>query len=426
MTTVVEAVSEAGAQVARLRTVRVARPIAPGRWATWIRRAVTLLRMGLAIPFVFLVRAVRPAILIRFGQLPSSKLGPLAANTEVYLGERQLGLRGLPGLDLFYHTQQVCNGQLQRMWDRVLHTHPFVGDLDRVNQWLPGGTLHVVPWRRGRGGGDRDLHGVLERTTPSLSLTPEENRQGRAFLQHLGIPDEGPWVCFLARDFAYLETTHPTERDWRYHDYRNSTITHYLLAVEQLVHQGYWAFRMGVVVKEPLPPTHPRIIDYATRHRSEFLDIFLGARCWFFLGDTSGFLCVPMIFRRPLALVNYIPLEYVPSWGPNDLFIPKKLWLRQERRLMTFREILQSGVGRYLKTDEYANHGIEIIENTPEEIAALAMEMEQRLTGAWQPTVHDRELQQRFWALFESSELHGVTRASIGAQFLREHQALLE
>jgi len=50
---------------------------------------------------------------------------------------------------------------------------------------------------------------------------------------------------------------------------------------------------------------------------------------------------------------------------------------------MTFSEILKSDAGRFLCTQQYQKLGIEIIENTPEEIVALANEMDERLDGTW-------------------------------------------
>lgn len=61
---------------------------------------------------------------------------------------------------------------------------------------------------------------------------------------------------------------------------------------------------MGVIVKEALNTTNPMIIDYATKSSTDFLDIYLGAKCRFFLGSTGGINAVPRIFQRPVAYVN--------------------------------------------------------------------------------------------------------------------------
>ena len=92
---------------------------------------------------------------------------------------------------------------------------------------------------------------------------------------------------------------------------------------------------------------------------------------------------------------------------------------------MSVQEILGSGAGRFLKGEQYENMGIELIDNTSEEIMDVVDEMDMRLEGRWQTTEEDEELQARFWSYFKSSDLHGVIRARIGTKFLRQHQELL-
>jgi len=382
-----------------------------------------LVMMALVLPVVLLVRALRPLVLIRFGPLATSRIGHFAANTEVYLCEREAGMHGRQTFDIFYHGSALCcNQQLKKMWDRTLRISRFAWPVDRLNRLLPGGENHVIPWRPNQ---DRDIHGLLARMRVHLSFTVEEERRGLAALRELGIPDSTPFVCFHARHPAYLSSVLPN-KNWHYHDYRDSSIHNYVPAAEELARRGYFAIRMGANVREALTTTNPMIIDYATKCRNDFLDIFLGAKCRFFIGSPCGINAIPMVFRRPIAWVNYVPLEDAPTWGPNDLFIPKKLWLREERRFLTFGEVLDSGIGRFSKSEQYERSGIEVVENTPEEITALAVEMDERLKGTWQTTEEDEQLQRGFWSLFKPSELHGTIVSRIGAEFLRQNRELLD
>jgi len=56
----------------------------------------------------------------------------------------------------------------------------------------------------------------------------------------------------------------------------------------------------------------------------------------------------------------------------------------------------------------------------------LAIEMDERLDGTWQPADGDEELQRRFWSMYEGSDLHGKLLSRIGAEFLRQSRELLE
>ena len=183
---------------------------------------------------------------------------------------------------------------------------------------------------------------------------------------------------------------------------------------------------MGAVVKEPLTTTNPRVIDYAISGRTDFLDIYLGATCRFAFDSPSGYAAVPMIFRRPLVLINEIGLDYMATWGANYLLIPKKLWFSEDSRFLTFREIIESEFGWFQDNAQYEEFGIKVVENTPEEITAVVEEMDERLNGKWQTTEADEDLQQRFWEIFNHSHLHGAISARIGTEFLRQNQDLLE
>lgn len=305
------------------------------------------------------------------------------------------------------------------MWNRTLHISPFAKYLDWINRILPGGEKHAIPMPS-----DRDIHGLIARTPQHLFFTAREEQRGLAALRKLGIPENTPFVCFHARDSAYLSALFPNT-NCHYHDYRDSNIYHYVPAAGEMTRRGCFAIRTGAIVQEALTTTNPMIIDYATKCRSDFLDIFLGAKCHFYFGAASGFSAIPPIFRRPLAIVNHIPLDYAPTWFPYALFIPKKLWLKAERRFLTFREIFDSGIGRFLETEQYEQLGIEVIENTPEEITALVVEMDERLKGTWQTIEEDEELQRRFRSLLKPGHLCHGSPSRIGAEFLRQNRDLL-
>ena len=108
----------------------------------------------------------------------------------------------------------------------------------------------------------------------------------------------------MNRDSYYLEKTFPGV-DWSYHNYRDSEIDNYLLAAEALTERGYFVFRMGVVANKPMKSNNSKIIDYVnTELRSDFMDVYLGAKCSFCVSTKHGFEEVPLIFGRPIAFLG--------------------------------------------------------------------------------------------------------------------------
>jgi putative glycosyltransferase (TIGR04372 family) len=233
------------------------------------------------------------------------------------------------------------------------------------------------------------------------------------------------------RDSAHLNTRWPGF--WDYHNYRDLDIQNYVLAAEKLADDGYFVIRMGADVQQVMNSSHSRVIDYAANGmRSEFMDIYLGAKCDFCISGSSGFNAVPLIFRRPIAITNDAPFGY--QWTSSEKFIgiTRHHYSAQEERELTLKEIFSGGSGFYLHGDEYESQSIQLIENTPEEIRDIAVEMASRLRGTWEAQKGDEELQRKFWEIYPADTrkngkpLHGEIRSRIGAAFLRDNQAWLK
>ena len=73
----------------------------------------------------------------------------------------------------------------------------------------------------------------------------------------------------------------------------------------------------------------------------------------------------------------------------------------------------------------FSELNLELIENTPDEIQSVTIEMDERLNGTWKSNKEDNELQKQFWALFGPEKLKNPN-LHIGADFLRQNIALLE
>jgi len=382
----------------------------------------------LAIPVVIVHRLISPWLLVRWGVLNSSRIGHFAGNTDLYLCEQDAGIN-VPKqrhVDLFFMKRPICNQQLAAMWKRVLRVWPgwILACLSRVDALIPGGKVHEIGKNTQS---DRDVHNLLDRFPPHLEFTPEEEARGEAGLRGMGIPPGTRFVCLIVRDSAYLNVHQP--RDWGYHNYRDTDIQSYVLAAEELAERGYFIIRMGAIVRDKINSEHPKVIDYATNGmRSDFMDIYLGAKCAFCISVSTGFDAVPLIFRRPIVYVNMVPLGYLFTFSTRLIGITKHHCVAGKNRELTLDEIFSQDVGFSLHASDYESKGIKLIENTPEEIRDVVAEMAERLNGTWHPHEHDEALQRRFWKIFPTDAiarngrpLHGEIRGRFGAQFLRNN-----
>ncbi len=364
-----------------------------------------LLRL-LLVPFALLVvLASRLGLPIRFGMILSNRMGHMAGNLECYLCEREAGLS--KGWDFWYHGSEPCSEQLDKMLRRVIRIDrtPFTRICALLNEAFPSAARHAITTAQV----DRDIHNLFEKHGPHLSFTAEEMVRGEAGLRALGIPEGAKWVYLIVRDSA----KHP---NLPYHSYRNTDINTYVMAAKLLADRGYYVVRVGKNVLQPMPVEHPRIIDFASMDpHDDFMSVFLGAHCAFCLSSGTGPDAIPVIFRRPICYVNYVPIEYLQTYHRGSLAI----WKHHEKdgKRMTLAEIYASGAGHFLRAEQFEDEGITLVDNTPEEIAQAAIEMADGLST---------DDQSAFWTAFPRSNstytggpLHGEIRMRIGSEFLK-------
>lgn len=397
-----------------------------------IKRLIAYSMLGIPLLcFVLFMRIIRPLFLIRMGNLVGARIGHFAANTELYLCEQSAGIN-VPSkfyIDIFSIGKPVCNKQLENMWRRVLpYIWPnwIVGMAMRINRLLPFGAAHEVG---GNTQSDRDVHNLYAKSPVHLKFTDDEEILGQKYLQNMGIPKGSPFVCITVRDSSYLEMLMPNV-DFSYHDYRDCNIQNYVLAAESLANRGYYVIRMGAKVKEPLKCAHPNVIDYASNGmRTDFMDIYLGAKCSFCITNGTGFDAVPWIFRRPIVQVNAAPIGYAFTWGRNTLLLFKHHLNMIKNRELTLSEIFSSGVGFALEASEYVRKNIKLIENTPEEIRDVVIEMCERMDLDCYPIPEDEVLQNKFWQIYptdavdpyQGKPLHGIITARYSNSYLKNN-----
>ena len=380
----------------------------------------------LAIPVVVIIRVIRPFFLIRFLELFSSRIGHFAANTELYLCERDAGIN-VPKqsyFDFIYMIDPPSNKQLEKMWRRVIMVWPacIIAPIVKLNRLLPDAAAHEIISSQGR-----DVHNLYDRFPPNIQFTLEEEAMGEVGLRDIGVPKGAPYVCLNVRDSEYLSGP-----NWEYHNYRDSDIQSYVLAAEELANRGYYVIRMGAKVHKAFKSSHPMVIDYASNGmRSDFMDIYLGAKCFFAISTGSGWDSIPEIFRRPIVYVNYGPIGYLVSYRNQIMSITKHHFSLSKNRELSLSEIFAEGAGFCCHTSDYESIGVQLIDNTPEEIRDAAIEMAERLNVTWQPIEDDESQQKLFWKSFlagtadpyKDKYLHGEIHGRFGASFLRNNHS---
>ena len=389
------------------------------RFMTWV----------VGMPVALFARLVRPVVHLRFNVMDDTRIGVFAGCSSVYLTQKSIG-RHKGFVDLMgtisqcdpIHESVPVNKPVYRLLNEKLHFRPWAGWASKANDMLPGREAHTVPLY------SMDEDGSCIVQPPAVEVPADIMEVGDRWLADRGIDKDTPVLLFANRDQAYLEQFNP-EKAWNYHDYRNSDIHAMLPMVNRFVEKGYGAVRFGAAAEQAIGDVGPKIIDLPFEERREELDIYLGWRCRFFISVSSGIGDLPRMFRRPVSFVNAAPFLTMASMRmknlPSEIWIPKLYWSKKEKRLLTFSEIVACPAADSYFSEEFHRAGIELVENTPDEISELALETEEILDGRQDLDKESRDLYDRFWSIYlQGKPWAGESR--IALSFLRRHIDLLK
>lgn len=350
------------------------------------------------------------------------RIGHLAAEPDAVVKEVELGRFPPHRALLLAPRGRVANEHLVSYWERYFHAVrspalcTLLGPLNRFAflRLREDLTRYVVAINGSAA--YMPLQAQWGERPPVLELTPHDIRRGEQRLRDLGIPAGGRFVCFHSRDGGY------SPGDEHLHAFRNTSLETYLAAAQALWRRGLYSVRMGDRSMQPLSRT-AGVVDYACSPlRADWMDIFLCARCEFFLGNSSGIAFLATTFGRPAATANLIPFSGAYPYGPADLGIPKLL--SRQGRLVPFAEILGSEAAHFRDARLYASAGLQPVENRADEVRDLALEMLERLEGRASYSPDDERRQARFRALFRPGHFSHGSAGRVGRDFLRKYEHL--
>ena len=366
---------------------------------------------------------------MRWHQLMSSSMGHFLTNTELYLCEKdhKINIPNKKYIDLFYFASApICNKQIAKMWKRKLNIlpTPIMRSIEITNNLIPGGKIHKIG---NNSFGAFDFYNLLEKSEVHVKFNNKEEEYGKNFLREMGIGKDDKYVCLSNRDSEYLKLRGRRNYDYSYHSYRNSNINNYMEACEYLANKNIFVIRMGAKVKDKFKSKNKKIIDYATNGmRNDFMDIYLGAKCFFWMSTGTGIDSLHQVFRRPIVYTNLAPIGYMQYSNKNCLTIFKHYFDNKNKKKLSIKEI---GEKKLLYTDSlkgFINQDVSLIENTAKEISQAVEEMYDFLIMNREEDIETKNLQNLFWeSLSKNTKLPNELNSKIGSKFLKSNKYLL-
>ncbi len=352
--------------------------------------------LPIALIFVGCLLLISKFVPVNIHRIYNSRIGHFALNTEISAtrAREKEGRLGRRIINLYcFESLESANTFLETLWKRTLTclTGNFGWAVLDIARRVKNQDFFIETEAI-------DHEGHLDRPPPTLKFNNAELKTGEVFLQSIGLDKDAKFVCLNVRDDSFLAKTGPigwhTNRDWSYHNYRDSDIKTYVAAAEALANMGYTVFRMGAIVREPLISTHPQVFDYATNGmRTEFLDIFLGAHCTFAISVGSGWDSVPTIFRRSIMFVNQLPVFALSVATLPLVTYPKILLNAQNKSYLSLEGLIDNRVVDQLTSQAYKDAGVEIRDMNSEELVEAVTEMAQRVEGTFVETPEQRGMQ---------------------------------
>ena len=400
----------------RIRFVR-------GKGIAWALERVGSRLLGLALCVALLpVTLVLHLLGFRHVDFVTDRIGHLALEPDCLLKEQALGRIPRRRWIFLAPAGQVANAHLLEYWKPhfLIVRNPAACYLIRsmragrlmgqdVSRYLRAFGETQEAYRIYAEWGDRP---------PLLQLSAEDDAWGREMLGRLGLP-EGAWFAAVhVREAGF------SQFDEVMHSHRNGAVENVVPAMEEITRRGGWAIRIGDPTMRRLPPM-PRVVDYAHHPaKSPRMDVFLCARSRFILGNTSGIALLGTIFGVPCAVANAIP----PStlwFNPADLSIPKLIWSKDLGRYLRFDEMLASPLSVYHHAFLYDKERMVPVENSGEDIRALAAEMLDRLEGAFATGEDDERMLRFVRGLFRPGHDGYGSPAQVAVSFLRSNRHVL-
>ncbi len=383
---------------------------------------------------LFFIRILlSPLMDFKIGILYSNKIGRFLGNTEFYLRAKSIKQEKKTFHILL--SGEAINNQVLKMISRktILIKNDLIFNIfSRCKKlttdsdiWVD---LNITGWLR-----DEWIDGK-----PQLNFSNEEEEKGEKILNELGINKDEKFVCMFAKDSLYSDDpARPPKKDsfWAKKDFRNCDIKNYLLAAKYLTDKNIYVIRMGLHNPlEKLETNNNKIIDYTGVFRSkisdpDFADVYLPAKCKFYIGCTSGIYQFASIFNTPVAYTNMIPYG---ECGRNfhDIVILKKCFDKKNNKILPISNCINLGIkGDWLTENQILdleNKGIYFLENTAQEILDLTIEMNERIDDKWMEKDDQTTMQSKFMEITQIRSSGGKKfPGRIGYKFLKNNPILL-
>ena len=378
---------------------------------------------------------------INFGILNASRVGNLAAVTELYLCEKKLKNKdNKRDFNIIAIEKPVCNDFLLKIIKRKINFFPYyfvksnIIFISTINKLFKLGDKNLI-YNNGHltQSKDRDTKNLFSLMPNQINLNNLEINKAKKILSKINVNDNDKIVCLIVRDDAYLKNELSIKKnnfDWSYHNYRDCNIENYKEACEYLVNKGYKVFRMGKLVNKKMSFSNKNIIDYPfSEIKSDFMDVYLAYKCIFCISTGLGYDALPAIFRKPIVYTNITPIGCLWTWSNKYLAILKHLIFKKNNVKLTTSQHFKLDIDRADSSKIFKDKNIQIVENTNQDILNVVKEMVYLIDNEFSNDSISQINSLKFWEIYKkniydkykSFDFYGNIESNLSSNFIKKY-----
>jgi len=357
------------------------------------------------IPILLILLFLRIFFKFNIVELETRAIGHFSLSVEVFLCEIHTKKVNDKIFYIWFPNSKISNYFLYKKWSEIINLGPRI-ILEKIfnlsNRFNFLGKLFLSEYRHWKTPGNEngnwqyfDIHNVLEVSNPRISFSNNEDLLGKKFLKSIGF-ENNKYICFFSRTGDYRKDPQNP------HSIRNSSIYTQLKGIEKVCEKGFGAIRMSKVDKNnSLNSENPRIYDYSySKHKSDFLDIYLLFNCSYMVSTPSGIHYIPIINRKKVLLVNYTNIAVLYAQKQIPIILPKKIINLATKKIVSYKEVFKKNLLNDDITKKQLNYlGYDYLDNSENEIYYAINEMHEYIIN--KSELKDFDLNNKFWDLYE-------------------------
>jgi len=394
------------------------------------------------LPFAVFLIIIRPFLYIRFGVLPSERIGHFSCVVELYLCNLDHCEKRKKKLDFFCCTKHVSNSQIKKFWERKLKFLPqrLVFSFVFWFNLLPLGKNHNIfeigsKIEKFNFFMHRDKKNLIDKSKVHARFSEIEEKINLNLLKDIGIDVNKKYALIFNRDNFYFEKYHP-KYDRSRLETKNVDINTFLTSIRYLIENGYQVIRVGKgsATKADIKSNYYFDITNSPE-RTDSLEMYLISRCYLFMGVNSGLAYLAtFLFKKPCFITNHLPYGNFHSESRLFQINFKKLVDVSSRKVLTISEIFKKKLFFDERQATLDMNDVACQDQNELELKISLVEFIKKIENNFIKDKEEMELEKIFLKnIFKYigkdplyKHVHGKTKCSFGKNYLLNNPYLFE